>query len=207
LARSNNDNSLLFSLDALLTRENERVAEDVERDRVRAEARRLAEVERKKLELLAIQEHEARERQKVEEAERAREEHAQRLAGIKNAEVERARIEAESRARLELERGRQEHERKLAEIRRSVTRSSDRFAMVVSVVLLLASTIGGLALYFAWLRPEWERARADYESKLATLQTKSAEGERKLLAESRRTSELSQEIAEAWSSEAAAPGG
>jgi len=179
-----------------LKRENERVAEDVERERVHAEAKRLAEAERKKLELCAIKEREARERQEVEEAERAREEQVQRLAAIKNAEIERARIEAEARARLELERSRHEHEQKLAEIRRSVTRSSDRFAMVVSFVLLAVSALGGLVLYFAWLLPQWEQTRTEYEQKLAALETKTVESEQKLLLENRRSSELARELAD-----------
>ncbi len=175
------DSSLLFSLESLLRTEQERVHEE-QRERERrvqeAERARRAEEERRRQ---AEQERLLAEEREREERERRQREEQARLAALREAEIERVRVEAQHASELELMARREVHERSMAELRRS---DEKRRARVWSWVAT-AALIGGLAIpagiyYFAVL-PADARAQASARELAETerlIAEKSAEIER-----------------------------
>lgn len=137
------DSSVLFSLQELMTLEKDRVSEEEElerraeeamlRERRADEARRLAEEEARL--------RDAEERRRRDEL-RLREEHA-RLDAIRQAEVERARLETESAGRLEQLRRHQAHEKELAALHQDRGKKRLRLFALATVGLLVAALIGG----------------------------------------------------------------
>jgi colicin import membrane protein len=110
------ESSVLFSLKELMNLEEDRIKNE-EADRTAAA--NAAEKARADAELAARNAEESRiraeeERRRVDE-QRTREE-AARLDAIRTAEIEKARIEAEQRARMEAMAAQQQHERSLAVI-------------------------------------------------------------------------------------------
>src|SRR4029078_9334982 len=110
------ESSVLFSLKELMTLEEDRIRTE-EADRAAQAA--AAEKARGEAERAAREAEEARIRSEEErrrfEEQRSREE-AAKLEAIRVGEVEKARVEAEQRARLEAMAAQQQHERSLAAI-------------------------------------------------------------------------------------------
>ncbi|MBI4703712.1 MAG: hypothetical protein HY744_21590, partial [Deltaproteobacteria bacterium] len=142
------DSSVLFSLKELMNIEEDRIrSEDDERHRTAA----AAEQARIEAERRAREEEEARiraeqERRRTEE-QRAREE-AARLDAMRQAEIERARTEAEQQARIQAMAAQQAHERELAMIKSDKTRRRMRLALVAgSLIVVLGIGLGGWKAY------------------------------------------------------------
>ena len=90
-----------------------------------------------------------------------------RLEALRQAEVERARVEVEQRARMEALIKQQEHERSLAHLAQDQHKKRlQRMVAVISVggVLVLGSTLG---IYFGKIKPEAERERVAQAAVLA----------------------------------------
>jgi colicin import membrane protein len=97
---------------------------------------------------------------------RAREESA-RLEALRQAEVERARVEAEQRARMEALVRQQEHERQMAQIAQdSHKKKLQKLVAVSSIggVLVLGTALG---VYFGKIKPEAERQAAEQAAAIA----------------------------------------
>ena len=159
------DSSVLFSLQELMTLEKDRVRSEEELER-RAEEAMLRQQREEHARRLADEEtrqRDAEERRRRDE-QRAREESA-RLDAIRQAEVERARLEAESAGRLEQLKRQQEHEKELATLHQDRGKKRLRiFAFSVVALLFVALTAGGVII-----KTQADRQRA-LEGQLASLE-------------------------------------
>lgn len=142
------DGSLLFSIETWAAQERQRQAlARAEAARVEADLRaEQALAERHRLEhdlrvQRALEHRERRDRQRLEAETR-------RLDRARQAELERALVEAAARAKLELEAMRREHAERLLEIRLSTRRLADRVVGGVIALALTAIVIGLLLLHF-----------------------------------------------------------
>lgn len=152
------ESSVLFSLKELMTLEEDRIrGEEAEK----AAASAAAEKARADAERAAREAEEARiraenERRRVEE-QRTREESA-RVDGIRVAEIEKARVEAEQRARLEAMAVQQQHERSLAAIKEDDHKKKlRRMLFVGGAAVVIVGLLGGI---FWYRGSEEARARA-----------------------------------------------
>jgi colicin import membrane protein len=143
------ETSLIFSLEGLMQRERERILEEEaqHRERLRAAHERQIDTERKA--------REAEERRRMDqerrfrdEKQRAREE-AARLEALRQAELERSRVDAEARAQLEVLAKQHEHERRIEAIRSDVKLRRNRVLALVSSLLAATLACGAAALWFA----------------------------------------------------------
>lgn len=164
------ESSVLFSLSELMDLESERLLEEesARREQARAQARareleerKLREVEEERLRLA----DEARRRADL----RRREEEA-RFAAIALAELEKARHQAESEARLHLLAQSQEHEQKLLCLREDRAKRRLRRLVVASLVVSVAVGVGG----YAWV----SAAKRETEAKVAQMQLEATERRR-----------------------------
>ncbi len=156
-----NDSSVLFSLQQLMSLEEDRIREEeaVRQRREADAARQMLEAER------TLRERErARLRQLDEEresAERRAREEAARLEAIRLAEIERARLDVEKKARLELLERQQLHERELAQVAAQSGRKKLRAWLVaLGVVAFVGIGGGAYALHVQTERKEAVAAQA-----------------------------------------------
>jgi colicin import membrane protein len=184
------ESSVLFSLNQLMSLEQQRLREENEaaarKARIERETRLALELRAREEEAARL--HAERERRRSEEA-REREE-AARLEAIRQAAVETARIEAEQRARLEAMETQQRHERELARMAQDAQkRRLQRFVTLSSVVgvLLLGTTFG---VYFGKIQPEAERAQAEQTAARIAQEERLAQLKGDLDARNRQVSEL-----------------
>jgi hypothetical protein len=187
------ESSLLFSLESLLAHEQQKV----DREREDAERRRRAELEARaaaESARLAEQNRLARaERERAEADERRRLEEQARLEGIRQAELERARLETRLKNENELALRRERHALELQAATASRAKAA-RGLLIASVSLALLATLGALALELFVHRPELARLAQTSSAALATDAARIAEV-RALLADSeRRRQELSAEL-------------
>jgi colicin import membrane protein len=126
-------------LDAALKRERERVAREAD------ERKRLLMVEIARLEELR------------------RREDDMRLEALRESAVERARLEAETRARLEVIEREQEHERKMLAIREQSASRRARHLVLAGFALAALCAVTSLGFYFGKVRPEAQRLQAAYD--------------------------------------------
>src|SRR5688572_15762664 len=156
-----NDSSVLFSLQQLMSLEEERI-----RGEEAAQRRREADAARQRLEdeRARREEEESRLRRLDEERRsveaRTREESV-RLEAIRFAEIERARVEAENVARLEVLKRQQHHEQELARVAAQSGRRRLALWLVGLGVLLFTGAVGGAyALHLQSTRKEAVAAQA-----------------------------------------------
>lgn len=206
----NKESSVLFSLNELMGLEEDRIRQE---ERARTNAAKAAEEARAAAERAKLEEEQARtraeeERRRQEELRRKEEE--ARLVAIQEAELAKAKADAENQARLAAMREQQEHQRRLEELRQDQGKKKLKIA-VGSVAALLVAAIG-LFVFFsveasreqerqnamrleAEARVEEERKRADEENR------KRDEAQKALLAE---ITDLKGKLEQAGSAEARA---
>jgi colicin import membrane protein len=138
------ESSVLFSLKELMNLEEDRIKQEEDTRAAQAAAAERARVE---AERQAREAEEARiraeeERRRHDEG-RAREE-AARLEAIRHAEIERARVDAEGRARMEAMAAQQQHERNLAAINQDKSKKTLRNALIAGgAVVFIGVALGG----------------------------------------------------------------
>jgi colicin import membrane protein len=152
------------------TRERERFAHEM------LEKKRLAEMELLRLE---------RQRQRDDAARRA----AHELATL-----EKARIESEARARLEVLEKQQEHERKLASIREESRQKSAIQLAIAGFSLAIVVSLAFAALYFGKLRPESQRLSGAYDDLVSAERTRAEETGKLLARADKRADDLDREL-------------
>ncbi len=170
------ESSVLFSLKELMNLEEDRIKNE-EADR--AAAASAAEKARADAELAARNAEESRiraeeERRRLEE-QRAREE-AARLEAIRTAEIEKARVEAEQRARMEAMAAQQQHERSLAVIQQDQGKKKLRNMLIAGGVAV--AVLGGGGGYLAYqnsVKQQQELQAAAEQSRLAQEEKKKLE--------------------------------
>ncbi len=141
------ESSVLFSLKELMNLEEDRIRQEDDDRKAKAEAEVQARLESERrtreAEEARIQAEENRKRQ---EELRAREE-AARLEAMRQAEVEKARVEAENAARMQAMQAHQEHERQLTAIKESHGKKKITYiAAAIGTLALIGLSIGGYAL-------------------------------------------------------------
>jgi colicin import membrane protein len=173
------EDSLLFSLEALMVRERERMAlerAEIERQQALDAAARI-NAEKQRLEAELAREHQLEQARLLER--RRMEEHAAQLDALRLGEVERARKEAEARARSEVVAQHHAHERRMTELRLQAGKARDRVLALGSTTLLALLIPSVLWVYFGRVRPQAlelqaqsahlvsvERGRADQAARL-----------------------------------------
>jgi colicin import membrane protein len=169
------ETSLIFSLEGVMARERERIHEEEAEHRRRLQAAHELQVaaERRSREAEERRRSE-QERRFREEQQRAREE-AARLQALRQAELERSRIEAEARAKLELVAQQHQHERRIEAIRSDVKRRRDRIVALASSFLATLVALGAAALWFGKLEPESARLQAAYDELVSAERRRSEE--------------------------------
>jgi len=188
------DSSLLFSLEGLMETERERVRREAreaqeqreaEIKRVAAAAERRQQLSREQREARARREALAREQERFEQ---------ERIEALKQAPVERARIEAEAGLRLvEAEQARQ-HDLALSRLREEHGAARYRALAWLGTSALGLALGGALLLHFAWIAPAHARALRHAESRLRESSARSEATRLALAAEQSKTRALSAEL-------------
>jgi hypothetical protein len=186
--------SFLFSLRGLLDGEKERVqAEEAQKlqqaERVRQRTR---ERERFAREMLEKKRQAEAEIQRLEQ-QRQRDD-AARVEAMRLATLERARLEAESRAQLEILETQQEHERKLCAIREASRQKGSTQLAIAGFALAGLVSIGFSGLYFGKLRPESQRLSSAYDDLVSAERTRAIETEKLLARADKRNDDLHKEL-------------
>ena len=142
------ESSVLFSLKELMNLEEDRIRSEEADKAAQAAA---AEKARMDAERVAREAEEARirseeERRRLDE-QRGREE-AARLEAIRHAEIEKARADAENKARLDAMAAQQQHERNLAAIHQDESKKKLRNLLIGgAVAVVLLGSLGGFMAY------------------------------------------------------------
>jgi hypothetical protein len=188
------DDSPLFSLKGLLS---DRSPQDEEGRKREARIALALRIERERL----AREAEAKKQAAIAEAARLtelrRREEDARLEALARVTVERARVEAEALARLEMMEKQQAHERKLVEIQSALERQRARGVNVVGFALALVVVTSALSIYFFRLKPDAARLQVAY-GELVRAERLRAEETKRLLERSESTKAvLSRELSAA----------
>jgi len=188
------DDSPLFSLKGLL---GDRVPKDEEAKQREARIALALRIERERL----AREAEAKRAAAMAEAARLtelrRREEEARLEALARVTVERARVEADALARLEVMEKQQAHERKLIEIQSALERQRARGVTFAGFALALVVVTSALSIYFFRLKPDAARLQVAY-GELVQAERLRAEETKRLLERSESTkAELSKELSSA----------
>jgi colicin import membrane protein len=159
------ESSVLFSLKELMNLEEDRIKTE---EAAQAASAAAAEKARLDAERTARDAEEARiraedERRRLDE-QRGREE-AARLEAIRHAEIEKARLEAEQKARLEAMAAQQHHERSLAAIQQDEGKKKLRNMLIAGIAVVV---VGGSVATFLGVKASNEaqaRATADAQAR------------------------------------------
>src|SRR5262245_12582809 len=172
------ESSVLFSLKELMSLEEDRIrTEEAER------AAQAAAAERARLEAerVAREQEEARiraeeERRRTDE-QRMREESA-RLEAIRVGEIEKARVEAEQRARLEAMTAQHQHERSLAAIHGDESKHKLRKTLIaVAIAVPVLGAGAGFLIYKDYQQKQAEAAALSEQNRLKDEQQKKLEAQ------------------------------
>jgi colicin import membrane protein len=177
------ESSWLFSIEGLMETERDRVRREAReaQERRETEMHRVAEAAERRAEL-AKREREARERREALAKEREQHEH-ERIEALKQATIERARIEAEASLRLvEAEQARK-HDLALSRIREQEGAARYRLVGGLGIGALSVALLGAAAAYFGWIAPAQARAEQHWESRLHEAVTRAEVAELALKAE------------------------
>lgn len=188
------ESSLLFSLEGLMETERERVEREAREraERRENELRRTAEVaERRRQAEQQRREAEARRQALLEE--RARLEQAQ-IDAVKQATIERARLEVEARVKLAEIEQRRAHELELSRIGEAQRSVRYRAWTWLSSAGLLLVGAGSLAMYAGFVVPRHAQELAHLQSLLSARTLESQVFEQKLSAERRQSERLSERV-------------
>ncbi len=176
---------------------------ETERDRVKREARE--EQERREAEMKLVAEaaarrnallreqREARERRDALTRERERLEQ-ERLEALRQATIERARIEAESGLRLVEAEQQRQHELALSRLREQQGAARYRALAWLSSGALAIALLSASGIYFGWVAPAHARAQQHLESKIRESAARTRAVELALAAEQSKSRALSARI-------------
>jgi colicin import membrane protein len=189
------ESSVLFSLKELMNLEEDRIKQESEEKKRRAEteAQTRLEAERRAREQEQARLTAEEERRRNEDL-RKREESA-RIDAIRHAEVEKARVEAEQRARIEAMSKQQEHERQLSalhhdehkkKLQRQVLFIGGGAAIVIAV---------GVGWYFGVKQPADERRAAEVAAAQVQREEEVKKLQKQLEDQQAKVGELMQQLA------------
>ena len=190
------ESSVVCSLQSLLALEEDRVRDEESRERERQQIEQQAREARRRQELDAERQRlEAQEQQRREAELRSREE-ATRLEALRVATIEKARIEAESRATLAALEQQRAHAAELARVEAATRRRRDRIFLIgtnVSMGLLLVAAIG---IYVGRVHPDGVKREAELKN-LITLERERADTAERLARQAtQKTHEVEMDLME-----------
>ncbi|HKQ68124.1 MAG TPA: hypothetical protein VJT73_02230 [Polyangiaceae bacterium] len=150
------ESSVLFSLKELMNLEEDRIKQedDDKKRRADAEVQARLDAERRAREQEQARLQGEEERRRNDEL-RQREE-AARIEAIRHAEIEKARVEAEQRGRIESMTKQQEHERHLTSLKQDEHKKKLQRMVGISVGAAAILLIGGVGFYLGKIKPEAE---------------------------------------------------
>ncbi len=165
MAEQQKESSVLFSLKELMNLEEDRIREEEAHKEAQAkaelEARQAAERAARAAEEARLRNEE--EARRVEET--RRKEDATRLEAIRHGELEKARAEAEHRARLETMTAQQAHEQTLAALTQDKHKKRLQISVGIAVgVLLIGGVAGGIT--YKQNQEEAQKRAAIHEAQL-----------------------------------------
>jgi colicin import membrane protein len=190
------ESSVLFSLKELMNLEEDRIKQEEDTRAAQAAAAERARIE---AERQAREAEEARiraeeDRRRTDEG-RAREETA-RLEAIRHAEIERARVDAEGRARMEAMAAQQQHERSLAAINQDKSKKNLRNLLIAGIVGVIA--IGSVSGYLIKKNLDEKEAQAiAVSAQLKQAQEEKAKLDAQIKASDAKQTQLNAQLASA----------
>ncbi|MEN9581859.1 MAG: hypothetical protein RJA70_4868 [Pseudomonadota bacterium] len=155
----NKESSVLFSLNDLMGLEEDRIRQE---EQAKTNAVKAAEAARLAAERAKVDQEEARmraEQERLRLDELRRKEEDARLVAIQEAELAKAKADAENQARLAAMKEQQEHQRRLEELRQDQGKKKLKIA-VGSVAALLVAAIGLFVFFSVQNSREQERQNA-----------------------------------------------
>lgn len=191
------ESSVLFSLKELMNLEEDRIKQEEDEKRRRAEADVQAKHD---AERRAREQEQARllaEEERKRSDEQRKKEDAARLEAIRHAEVEKARVEAEQRARMESLSKQQEHERALSSLKHDEHKKKLQRMVIFSIggaALLLVAILG---IYFGKVKPEAEQREAAAQAALLQQAEEAKKLQRQLEEQSQKVNDLVAQLASA----------
>ena len=176
MAEQQKESSVLFSLKELMNLEEDRIREEEAQKEAQAkaelEARQAAERAARAAEEARLrEEEEARRNEEVR-----RKEEAARLEAIRHGEIEKARAEAEHRARYETMAAQQAHEQTLAALTQDKGKKRLQIVVGITIGVLLIGGVAGVLTFKEHQEEAQKRAaileaqRKDTEERLRRLQ-------------------------------------
>lgn len=188
------DSSALFSLEGLLDLEKRRVEEARAAEQRHIAALRETELEQqRKAREAAAQKAREQERRRRRREQEEREEQA-RLLALREAEVQRARLEADANARIEILTRQQQHEQRLAAMRQGLRGRRDRVLLLIGALVTTLTIATSLGLYYGRVLPEAKRTETRFAQLLDAEREKSRHAEALLRTESRERQQLAREL-------------
>lgn len=161
------ESSVLFSLNQLMSLEEQRIREEDEAKRQAIEAAQRARLDAEQR-VRAEQEERIRSEEARRRAEEStRREESARHEAMRLAGIERARIEAEQRAKIAILEQEQRHERDLAALGQDAQKRRLQRTLIIGGALAVAVLGGGAGLYFGKVQPEAEQARQEQLAEVA----------------------------------------
>ena len=191
------ESSVLFSLKELMNLEEDRIKQEDEdkKRRAEADARARADAERR-----ARDQEQARlaaEEDRRRGDEQRKKEEAVRLEAIRQGEIERARVEAENRARMEALSKQQEHERHITSLKQDEHKKKLQRNLMLAVGGGAIVVFGGLGLYFGKIRPEAEAREAQTRAALVAQAEETKRAQQQLADSTAKVNDLLSQLSSA----------
>jgi colicin import membrane protein len=184
------ESSVLFSLKELMNLEEDRIRQedDEKKKRAEAEVQARSEADKRAREQEQARLHAEEERRRTDE--QRKKEDAARVEAIRHAEIEKARVEAEQRANLEAMSKQQAHQLQLSSLQHDEHKKKLQRMVTFSIgggALLL---IGGLFLYFGKIKPENDAREAAARAAFVQQAEESKKLQAQLAEQSQKVNEL-----------------
>ncbi len=191
------ESSVLFSLKELMNLEEDRIRQedDDKKKRAEAEVQSRLEAEKRAREQEQARLHAEEERRRSDE--QRKKEDAARLDAIRHAEVEKARVEAEQRAQLEAMSKQQAHQLQLSTLQHDEHKKKLQRMVTFSLGGGAILLIGGLFLYFGKIKPENDAREAATRAALMQQAEESKKLQAQLSEQSQKVNDLLGQLASA----------
>ena len=191
------ESSVLFSLKELMNLEEDRIRQEDDEKKKRAEAEVQArqEAERRARDQEQARLHAEEERRRGDDM--RKKEEAARLEAIRHAEIEKARVEAEQRARLEAMSQQQAHQLQLSTLQHDEHKKKLQRMVTLSVGGGAILLIGALFLYFGKIKPESDAREATTRAALVQQAEEARKLQSQLAEQSKQVNDLLGQLASA----------
>jgi len=191
------ESSVLFSLKELMNLEEDRIKQEDEEKKRRAEADARARSDAERRARDQEQARLAAEEERRRGDETRKKEEAVRLEAIRHGEIERARVEAENRARMEALTKQQEHERHITSLKQDEHKKKLQRNLMLTGISAAVVVFGVLGLYFGKIRPEAEAREAAQRAVIAQQQEETRRAQQQLADSTAKVNDLLSQLSSA----------